>query len=158
MNFQYVFWGVVFALVVVSLSPVLSWKTKTVIAVIGLVVLLPSFFLSPAKIITLGPEDWYEKSPWKEVILFVMMIAGMVARTLSQAIEQYRKKLKRKGAPQGLDIDKWDFVYPFLVSFLTFGAIVAQAGAQALSLTTLVFAFQNGFFWQTLIKRESKTA
>src|SRR5262249_31563956 len=91
----------------------------------------------------------YDTSPWKEIILFGLMIFGMAARTLSLAIEQRRRA---KGKPHELDIDVWDFVYPFLVSFITFGAIMGQIGSSPLSLTSMVIAFQNGFFWQTRMK------
>ena len=76
------------------------------------------------------------------------MLLGMAARTLSLAIEQSR----RGDNIRQLNVDLWDFVYPFLVAFITFGAVMAQVGSSALSLTGLIFAFQNGFFWQTLMK------
>ena len=47
--------------------------------------------------------------------------------------------------------------YPFLVSFITFGAVMSQIGSTALSLSSLNFAFQNGFFWQTLMKTRQKS-
>jgi hypothetical protein len=70
------------------------------------------------------------------------MLAGMASRTLSLAIEQSRQS----DGSRRVNVDLWDFVYPFLVAFITFGAVMAQIGSTELSLTNLVFAFQNGFF------------
>jgi cell division protein FtsW (lipid II flippase) len=78
----------------------------------------------------LGAEHWYDDSPTKELILFGLMMLGMTASTLSQAIEERRRaRQKRLGQGVSLQIDVWDFVYPFLVSFITFGAIMAQIGS-----------------------------
>jgi hypothetical protein len=150
MDFQYVYWGVAVALIVSSVFSGFSKKIKTLLGIIAAIFCLLSFLSWP---VFLGSEAWFDRSPWKQLLLFLLMIAGMVCRTVSQAIELRREipASTRAGAP--LSIDKWDLVYPFLVSFLTFGAIMAQIGSQIISLPALVFAFQNGFFWQTLIGR-----
>jgi hypothetical protein len=43
------------------------------------------------------------------------MILGMTARTLSLAIEE--RRLNNSGSARPLNVDFWDFLYPFLVSF-----------------------------------------
>jgi hypothetical protein len=113
-----------------------------------------AYFLSPA---TLGGDIWYDRDPWKELITFAVMILGMVCRTLSQAIEQRRVLTVADKSTQPIGIDKWDMIYPFLVSFITFGGLLSQIREQTMGLTMLVFAFQNGFFWQTLIGRLEST-
>ena len=113
--------------------------------------------LLAATIVTLSFEpsqfldggSWFQHSPQKEVCLFVAMILGMSARTLSVAIQAYQRAPVKT---RKLKVDLWDFVLPFLVSFITFGAVVAAVGGEELGIRSLVFAFQNGFFWQTLIK------
>jgi hypothetical protein len=104
--------------------------------------------------ILLGTDSWYNQSPYKEAILFALMLAGMASRTLSLAIEQSRQS----DGSRRVNVDLWDFVYPFLVAFITFGAVMAQIGSTELSLTNLVFAFQNGFFWQTIMKSSGNVA
>jgi 3-methyladenine DNA glycosylase Tag len=52
----------------------------------------------------------------------------------------------------GLDFDVWDFVQPFLVSLVTFGAIVARTSESEM-LTNILLVFQTGFFWQTVLAK-----
>ena len=108
----------------------------------------------------LGEVAWYDRFPYREIILFLIMLTGMVARTLTLAIERRRKVIAQlsEGGAQfekpGLDLDVWEFSYPFLVSVLTFGGLLSQIGDEQLSLLVLVLAFQTGFFWQTVLKRD----
>ena len=108
----------------------------------------------------LGEAAWYDRFPYREIILFLIMLIGMVARTLTLAIERRRKviaRLSESGAPlekPKLDLDVWEFSYPFLASVLTFGGLLSQIGDEHLSLLVLILAFQTGFFWQTLLKRD----
>ena len=113
-----------------------------------------------AKPTTLGPPtffSFFNQSPVREFALFTIMILGMMARMLSLAIEERRAKLAKaiEGAPdQKLRIDKWEFVYPMLFAVPTFGALLAQLQTEFLSIPAVALAFQNGFFWQTLLKRK----
>jgi hypothetical protein len=97
------------------------------------------------------------ESPLRELILFLVMLLGMMARMLSLAIEQRRtaKAAGRRPNPQlGLKLDRWDFVYPTLFAVPTFCGLLSQLPAQILSWAILALAFQNGFFWQTILKRQ----
>ena len=102
---------------------------------------------------TLGPESsWLDKiseSPFHELVLFVCLLVGMIARVLSLAIEQ---REKRK-VDTGLRIDKWQFIYPLLFAVPTFGGLLSQIQTKHLGVADVVLAFQTGFFWQTILRR-----
>jgi hypothetical protein len=89
------------------------------------------------------------------VAAYVAMLAGMAASYLNKLIDQRRAKiaqLRANGAvaKPGLDFDAWDFVQPFLVSLITFGALVARTVA-ADTLTNILLGFETGFFWQSVL-------
>lgn len=117
------------------------------------------FFAGPR---TLGTERWWQESPWREIALFVSMLTGMSVRYVTNAIEERRARLVKwkdngsMGARPGLDIDKWEFAYPLLVSALTFGTLLSQTKSDSLTLQTVLLSFQTGFFWQTLLAAKTK--
>jgi hypothetical protein len=107
----------------------------------------------------LGSGTWYHYPPWKYIILYLLMIAGMLARAVSQAIEARRRVLETPQATgvialhkSPLSLDVWELVYPLLFSFITFGVLLTQVRSQLMSLEVSLIAFQNGFFWQTLLR------
>jgi hypothetical protein len=121
------------------------------------------FLLMPP--VTLGTApSWYDKQPWKEVILFITMTLGMSARYMTKAIEARRERieiLRKEGRPHKktrLEFDAWEFSYPMFVSVVTFGALLSQIGTSALTITNLILAFQTGFFWQTLLATKQAKA
>lgn len=112
--------------------------------------------------ITLGEANWYDRSPWQELIVLVLMLAGMVARYLTQAIEARRQRIeelaktgKRFTKPK-LEFDVWEFSYPFLVSIITYGALIAQMNDARMSVAVVTLSFQFGFFWQTILGTKQK--
>jgi hypothetical protein len=91
-----------------------------------------------------------------ELVLFATMILGMSAKYLWDQIESRRKKNENlpPGAPKHrLEFDFWDFVQPLLVAGIIFAAVI-QISSE-LNLTSGLFSFQNGFFWQTVIRRRA---
>lgn len=117
---------------------------------LGLGLLLVALVAGP---VFLGGGAWYERSPVRELLLFLLMGLGMVARMLSMAIEERRAARARAedGRAPSLALDRWDLVYPFLSSAICFGALVEAAGGRDFDLLLAIFAFQNGFFWQTVL-------
>ena len=100
----------------------------------------------------LGPEAWYEVSPVRELLLFLLMGAGMLARLISQAIE-VRREIKLRNPdkpPPKLELDHWELLYPFLSSVVCFGALIEATSGRSFDLVLAILAFQNGFFWQTV--------
>src|SRR5229473_2244439 len=67
-------------------SSFLRWPLALFVATIALL-----FFtlLSP---VFLGSGPWFDASPWREVLLFVLMLLGMVFRSLSAAIDKRRPR------------------------------------------------------------------
>jgi hypothetical protein len=108
---------------------------------------------------SLSEGSWFEQSPIREVVFFLIMVAGMAAYAVANAIEARRSKLAvwqvggEVGARPGIDFDLWEFVYPFLFSVFTFGGLLGQIGDDGLSVATVVIAFQTGFFWQTVFDK-----
>jgi hypothetical protein len=101
---------------------------------------------------TLGPgAHWVDESPFRELLLFALMLSGMAARVLSLAIERRGAAKDNKLPP--VTVDRWEFVYPMLFAVPTFGALLSQVQAETLTLVNVVLAFQTGFFWQTILKR-----
>jgi hypothetical protein len=101
----------------------------------------------------LGADAWYESSPAREILLFVLMGLGMLARMVSLAIEERRAyRLKNPGKPvPKLTLDHWELAYPFLSSAICFGALIDATGEREFDVVVALFAFQNGFFWQTIL-------
>lgn len=102
----------------------------------------------------LSDDSWYDVSPAREIILFAFMGLGMLARMLSLAIEDRsarRAKMKLNQEVPNIHLDGWDLLYPFLSSSICFGALVETVESMTMSIAVLVLAFQNGFFWQTVL-------
>lgn len=121
------------------------WRALLALAVTVIVAVL----LSSSGPVQLGNEWWFNTSPYRELILFALMLVGMAARVLSLAIEQR----KTENEPAGLRVNRWDFIYPMLFAVPTFGALLSQLNAETMTLPNIVLSFQTGFFWQTILKR-----
>ena len=132
----------------------LAWRSRRVSSVVlfGLGVLT---LLAGIATVTgaLSSVPWFARSPVREAILFGTMGLGMIARMLSLAIEERRKARAKAPTkpPPSLALDTWDVLYPFLSSAITFGALLEATTGRNLDLMLLLFAFQNGFFWQTVL-------
>ena len=165
---MYSFWlsFMIFGLIFAALIWVLQSKKiprnakLAAAAVVFLVVIGATLFDTN---VFLGAEVWYEKSPYREVILFGLMLLGMLARSLSIAIEERREKIKRmkengEDSPVvSIQLDYWELFYPTLFSVITFGALLSQLSDQSLSIAAIVLSFQTGFFWQTIIKQRKES-
>jgi hypothetical protein len=126
------------------------WRAMSALVLTAALV-LPTYFLFETP--SLGEQpSWAAKlrtTPFREFILFALLLTGMIARVLSVAIE--RRGQVEMG--KGLDIDRWQFVYPMLFAIPTFAGLLNQLQTSELALTDIVLAFQTGFFWQTILKR-----
>jgi predicted membrane channel-forming protein YqfA (hemolysin III family) len=92
--------------------------------------------------LTGGPKEnaVAEKARWPLFVYFLAMVAGMMAQTVWQAIHN-----RRAGKPPVFD--KWEFAKPALVAPIAFLVVY-----QSVTVVMLIFAFQNGFFWQTVLR------
>lgn len=136
-----------------------TWSVwmRVVLVLLLLAVASVYVYLATPNLITLGPEAaWYNVTPIREALLFLIMLTGMAARYFTQEIEARRVRMeqaRRKGidAKPGLEFDIWEFAYPLFFSVVTFGALLSQIKETTLSLASLILSFQTGFFWQTLL-------
>src|ERR1700730_11649564 len=101
----------------------------------------------------LGREEWFDRSPFRELILFVLMILGMAARVVSLAIEHQRGHDDVAAKPV---MSGWDLVYALLFALPAFGALLSQIAAESLTVANVVLSFQTGFLWQTIFKTGDK--
>ena len=90
-----------------------------------------------------GSGSFWEKIPWKEIGLYFAMVAGMAAKYFYEAI----------GEGNTISFKKWQFLKPMFISPLVFGAIYTQTPASASGVFLMIFSFQNGFFWQTVLAK-----
>jgi hypothetical protein len=87
--------------------------------------------------------DFFAKIPCLEIGLYFIMLMGMASKYLYDAIgERNRKKIK---------FNKWQFIRPFLVSPMIFIAVYSMIPETTSAFLLLIFAYQNGFFWQTVL-------
>jgi hypothetical protein len=121
-----------------------------IIIVGGILVWINAHFVSPS----------VGGAPIGEILLFFIMLLGMMASYLTKQIEERRAKIQEKrkvgdGSPTALNFDVWEFLYPMLVSVITFGAILQGIGEKAIDIQALILSFQTGFFWQTVLARST---
>jgi len=130
--------------------------------ILVLISILGIFIFLNTEGVFLGDVKWYDKNIVREFILFIMMLMGMSARYITILIEQRQEKIKslRKKKKDfekpKIEFDVWEFSYPMFISVITFGVLLKQLESNSITITNIVISFQNGFFWQTLLKKESK--
>lgn len=134
-----------------GLKGVLRWSSIAGVLVLGATIWI---LLAGSGAVARGATDgaWFRRSPASEVLLFVAMVIGMSSRYLWDLIE-LRKRSNAKGTsggPIALGFDWLEFLQPLLISALVFEVILANS--REFSGSTLLFSFQNGFFWQSVIK------
>jgi len=119
-------------------------------------ILTPLLFYSlKARPYTLrGPESYY-----KETILFISMLAGMIANSIVTGIKDSKKddKDSKKRKRSIFKINFLEMVRPLFVSpiiFLFVWGLLQRM--EEFNLITCCFAFQNGFFWQEVLEKINK--
>lgn len=144
--------GAALGLVRSHISTVVKMILLTMLALVAVVLV---YWTSPQR--HLGVFAWYQQTPWREGILFSLMLAGMTSRVLAVAIETRRRRIHHNAnGANRLGVDIWDLFYPLLFSAMTFGVVLANVGDRVLDWSTVILAYQNGFFWQTILKSHSK--
>jgi hypothetical protein len=94
-----------------------------------------------------GPQEnaVAEAASWTSLVYFLAMVAGMVAQSIWHALQN-----RRPNKPPVFD--KWEFVKPGLVAPIVFIAVYRNISELHVSIVMLLFSFQNGFFWQTVLR------
>jgi hypothetical protein len=109
--------------------------------------LIDIFVLQSRNNITKG--DIFAKIPWLEIGLYFIMLLGMASKYLYDAIgEKNRKKIK---------FNKWQFLKPFFVSPMIFAAVYSTIPESTSTFLLLIFAYQNGFFWHTVLYKSHES-
>ena len=84
------------------------------------------------------------------VLLYIVMIAGMLAKTIWDQTEQGKLKPNLQ-----------KIIRPLLVSPITFsafwGPMYLQQDGVGISMTSMLYAFQIGFMWQYVLERKLET-
>ena len=129
---------------------------KKMIGVIVFLVIYMGFFYFVYGVDTLSGDVWYKDSPFKEIILFIIMSIGMIFSVINKAIDNRPSKNKGGEYSNKIYIEKYSLLKPFLFSVMVFGALMTQVGEQGLALSTITMAFQTGFFWPAVLKENLK--
>ncbi|MEW6607596.1 MAG: hypothetical protein AB1414_09095 [bacterium] len=127
-----------------------GWSKKAQIAFIlasiagGLVLFLCADFFRAQDVSKRGISSFWAQIPWLEISLYLLMLIGMAAKYFFDAIGEEGKKI---------EFNKWQLFRPMLVSPIVFLVVYGSIGENTPLLVNLIFAFQNGFFWQTVLNR-----
>jgi hypothetical protein len=97
-----------------------------------------------------GPD---EVAVGEVLATLALLVAGMFSKVLFDAIE--RRERFEDGTRGPMRLDRWEFVRPMLVGVLVFGCFWQAYGNEQWSVQYGVIAFQNGFFWQTVLEPKS---
>lgn len=128
-----------------------EWQEKRQFIFVGFIIIMAALLYIPMDIFVLHPEigiskgwtDILSKVPWLDIGLYFSMMAGMACKYLFDAIgEKKRKKIK---------FNKWQFIKPFIVSPIIFAVVYSTRTETTSTFLLLIFAYQNGFFWQTIL-------
>ena len=84
---------------------------------------------------------------WLDGVMFLLMLAGMACKYFWDAI----------GTGNRIQFQKYQLIRPILISPIVFAVIWATMGDQPNGPANFFLAFQNGFFWQTIFNRRTKT-
>jgi len=146
-NMAYIVLSIVGLLALVLVKK--DWQQKRQIIFVCLViflgalvyVLIDVFILQSGNGITKG--DFFDRIPWLEIALYFIMLMGMASKYLFDAIgDKKRRKIK---------FNKWQFIKPFLISPMIFGVVYSTIPETTSTFLLLIFAYQNGFFWHTVL-------
>ncbi|MCU0285579.1 MAG: hypothetical protein MUF15_04180 [Acidobacteria bacterium] len=99
--------------------------------------------LEDRTVIPKGAVEILAQMPWKDMGMFFAMLLGMASKYLFDLIgEKNRRRIT---------FNKWQFLKPFLVSPIIFGAILSQVPENISAFMLFLISYQNGFFWHTLL-------
>jgi hypothetical protein len=127
-----------------------EWSNKRQIGFVlasivgGLVLFLCVEFFREPDFTSRGVSSFLAQIPWLEISCYFVMLVGMASKYLFDAIGEGGRRPR---------VNKWQLFRPMLVSPIVFGAVYGSIGEDTALLLNLIFAFQNGFFWQTVLNR-----
>ena len=110
----------------------------------GLILYIAIDLMAKPDVIKKGSASWMAEIPWFEIGLYFVMLAGMAAKYFYDAIGESNK----------IHFQKWQFIKPIFVSPIVFGLIYGGLAKETSIVVLLIFSFQNGFFWQTVLYKQ----
>ncbi|MBN2090701.1 hypothetical protein JW964_13905 [candidate division KSB1 bacterium] len=127
-----------------------SQKTQIIFILLALVLCLVLFFsikfiFQTYDIVEKGDSSLFSQIPWLEIALYFIMILGMAGKYFFDLIGTTKKNK--------IIINKWQLIKPLFISPLVFGTIYASIESITSIVLLVIFAFQNGFFWQTVLNK-----
>jgi hypothetical protein len=139
-----------FCMYILTRKFALGWRIILVVLVIAIF----AFIISTLKINVRAEQlAWYNLSPYKQIVALLFMLMGMVGKYFYDMIEIHKKRKKEGQSNAILNFDRWEFIQPFIISFIVFGAFWATHGKEELTFNYLIISFQNGFFWETVLNK-----
>lgn len=141
----------------------LTW-IKPVLIAAGIVALV-ALLVAQMSRRTMGGDAWYDHEAFVYLVTFLMLLFGIVSSTLVHAIVERKAKLAQYPSEQErkqvkLAVDRYDFLYAFLISVPTYGALLAQFPEKKLTIVLLTLSYETGFFWDAVlgVRKERLTA
>jgi len=128
------------------IKPSWSFKRQILIFVGGVVLTIASFwgydiYLS-SESIAKGEE---ERGYFFEGFLFIVMLIGMASKYIFDELDKEEFKFNIR-----------KFIKPMFVSPMVFMGVISQLNEVAMSgFIVYAFAFQNGFFWQSVLEKKA---
>jgi len=86
------------------------------------------------------------------------MVAGMVSKYLWDLIEARKSRRSDPGSDKNVSIrfDIWECIQPLLVAGIVFSGVLSDS--KVLTLPLMLLSYQNGFFWQTILRKGAKSS
>ena len=135
--------------IIASLTVKRAWSVKNQLFYVSFIIITGFLFCLIASFLIGGTEGIdkgtpiFDVIPWVEAGLYFSMLAGMAAKYCYDWIGEGGKRRKK--------FDKWQLAKPMCVSPIIFGAIYGAVDQKTSLILLLIFSFQNGFFWQTIL-------
>ncbi|MBA7491745.1 hypothetical protein ES702_02293 [subsurface metagenome] len=126
-----------------------KWKIRFLIIYAGIVISVVVSLSFP--LVLREPTPVPERVPLHEQYwfvvgtLFILMLIGMLAR------EAYNKLTK------SMSFNWTSFFIASIVSPIIFGAVYGSISALEINVPSVIFCFQNGFFWNSIFERLEPT-
>jgi hypothetical protein len=117
------------------------------------------FIGSAGNVKTMGANDWWQQPLWRNLLLYLVMFAGMMFRVVSDQLDAWRQHnaqpgVRKRRRPR---FDFWDFVTPVIPSLALFQGVLWLADKNELNMQLCIASFQNGFFWHALLAKTKQT-
>lgn len=145
--------ALLFLIITFVFSRELSGIFKIALLLLLLFFSIATFWVLETKIPVRSPDQsWYEITPWKQIVLVISTLFGMISNYLLEYF-QARIDTKKSGGKRMPKFIWEKIALPFIVAILVFGYFWEQHGKEPINVRIMLISFQNGFFWQTVLEK-----